>query len=169
MKKERKSISDFNSLPAYLRYLHDNNYQLMIPIPENSEHKTYFHQIVASSSNSNKLIDTIDALYDYFKYIYPNSRLEESEFIMTQSYYTNIFNLYRRDLIGHYYDSPHDIAEKITSLVLSDYVFSFNEPFGIMCDNFNDRFGYLKAFLRQFIERRLQRYFVDGVDQVDLV
>jgi hypothetical protein len=72
-------------------------------------------------------------------------------------------------LIGHYYDSPHDIAEKITSLVLSDYVFSFNEPYGIMCDNFNDRFGYLKAFLRQFIERRLQRYFVDGVDQVDLV
>lgn len=69
-KKERKNLSNFNSLPAYLRYLHDNNYQSFIPIPENNEHKTYFHQIVAASSNNNNLIDTIDALYDYIKYIY---------------------------------------------------------------------------------------------------
>jgi hypothetical protein len=70
-KKERKkNLSNFNSLPAYLRYLHDNNYQLFFPIPENIEHKTYFHKIVAANSNNNNLIDKIDALYDYIKYIY---------------------------------------------------------------------------------------------------
>ncbi len=44
--KERKNLRNFNISPAYLRYLHDNNYQLFIPIPEDNEHKIYFHQIV---------------------------------------------------------------------------------------------------------------------------